>query len=169
MLIELSGPRLYLLNALEAAPDVVEYSMFGCRDAEADFRPDEERFTLREIIAHLADWDAIFLQRLQRTRDENEPFLPDVDESRLVIEHDYAGSKIEEQLQLFRERRALLCNFSQEIAAEQWARRCQHERAGRLTLEALATLVVLHDAYHLRQIAQWRRLWSENRGINDRK
>ncbi len=163
MLIEHQGPRHYLLNALEAAPEVIEYSFRGLNDDEADFRPDPTRFTIREIVAHLADWDAIFLQRLQRTRDENEPFLPDFDEGRLVIENNYAGSNIEEQLQLFRERRASVVDFARELSVEQWARKCEHERAGLLTLEALATLIALHDAYHSRQIAQWRRRFAERK------
>ena len=156
MLTELPGPRSYLLGALATTPDVLEFSLRDLSADEADFWPDPARFTIREVVAHLADWDAIFFERLRRTRDEDEPFLPDIDEGELAIRHNYARAEVGEQLRLFRERRALLCDFADEIAMEDWQRVCQHERAGRLTLEALATLVALHDTYHLRQIVQWR-------------
>lgn len=161
MLVEHSGPRFYLLGALEATPEVLEHLLRDLTDEEADFRPDAARFTIREVAAHLADWDAIFLKRLQRTRDENEPFLRDIDEGQLSIENDYAGADVGEQLLLFRARRALLCDFANEVLIQQWQRFCQHQRVGRLTLEALVTLIPLHDAYHLRQIVEWRQMFAE--------
>ena len=156
MLIEHSGPRKYLLGALEATPEVLAHLLRGLGDEEADFRPDADRFTLREAVAHLADWDAIFLSRLERTRDEDEPFLPDIDEGRLAIEHGYAKLDAREQLQVLVERRARIVAFASEFLPSQWERRCEQERVGRMTLEGLATLIALHDAYHLRQAAQWR-------------
>lgn len=156
MLIEHPGLRSYLLGALEAAPEVFDSLLQNLSGDEADFRPDPARFSLREVMAHLADWDVIFLERLTRTRDENEPSLPDVDEGQLVLEHDYAHADVKEQLRLFGERRAQLVAFARELPLEAWQRVCRHERAGRLTLEGLATLIPLHDAYHLRQVTQWR-------------
>lgn len=79
MLIEHPSLNNYLLNALEATPEVFERLLRNLSEAEADFRPDAARFSIREVMAHLADWDAIFLERLQRTRDEHEPVLPDID------------------------------------------------------------------------------------------
>ena len=47
-------------------------------------------------------------------------------------------------------RRALVCEFAGDVADAEW----QHERAGKLTLEALATLAAFLDVYHLRQIVR---------------
>ena len=44
------------------------------------------------MLAHLADWEPIFLERFQRTRREAEPILPDYDEGRIALERDYAHS-----------------------------------------------------------------------------
>lgn len=160
MLTEHSGPRFYLLGALAATPKVLEHLLRDLSEAEADFTPDAVRFTIREVAAHLSDWDVIFLERMQRTRDEDEPFLRDSDEGQLAIENDYAGADVGKQLCLFRQRRALLCDFANEVSTQQWQRFCQHQRVGRLTLEALVTLIPLHDAYHLRQIVEWRRAFT---------
>ena len=160
MLIEHAGPGKYLLGALEAAPEVFEHLLQNLSEEEADFRPDPERFTLREVIAHVADWDAIFLMRMKRTRDEHEPFLPDIDEGQIALDHNYARSNVHEQLQVLAARRAQLAEFARGISPEQWQRVGVHERAGRLTLEGLATLIALHDTYHVRQVTQWRRLYA---------
>ena len=165
MLIEHSGPGKYLLGALEAAPEIIAHLLRDLSDKEADFRPDAKRFTLREMMAHLADWEPIFLARLQRTRDEDEPFLTDVDEGKLALEHDYAHdyahSDLVEHLRLFTQCRAQMVAFTRDLAPAAWQQVCHHERAGRLTLEGLVTLIVLHDAYHLRQVTQWREQYSQ--------
>ena len=163
MLTEHYGPRSYLLGALAAAPDVFEFSLRDLTTDESDFRPDAERFTIREVVAHLADWDAIFLERLRRTRAENEPLLLEIDEGELAIQHDYARAETAEKLRIFRATRAQMCEFAGDVAADEWQRVCQHPRAGRLTLEALAMLVVMHDVYHLRQIVQWREAFAAMR------
>jgi uncharacterized damage-inducible protein DinB len=156
MLVEHPGPRKYLLGALETAPEIFRRLLQNLSDEEADFRPDPERFTLREAIAHVADWDAIFLTRMKRTRDEDTPFLPDIDEGQLALDHGYALLDPMQQVQVLAERRALLVDFARGLAPEEWQRVAVHERAGRLTLEGLATLVALHDTYHVRQAVQWR-------------
>ena len=157
MLIEHPSPRKYLLGALESAPEIFEHLLQGLDDKEADLRPDPERFSIREAVAHLADWDEIFLTRLQRTHDEDEPFLPDIDEGQVALDHDYARSDWREQLQVLAERRARLCAFAHGLAPQEWQRVAVHERARRMTMEGLTTLIVLHDAYHVRQVAEWRR------------
>ena len=156
MLTELPGPRSYLLNALASTPELLEPLLRDLSADEADFRPDAQRFTVREVVAHLADWDAIFLDRLRRTRDEDEPFLRDRDEGQMALGNNYARADVSEQLRIFRANRAQMCDFARDVADNDWQRVCRHERAGKLTLEALATLVALHDVYHLQQIVQWR-------------
>lgn len=163
MLIEHPGLRKYLLSALEATPGILEHLLHGLCNEEADFRPDAARFSIREVMAHLADWDAIFLERLQRTRDEEEPLLEDLDEGQLAVERDYAHADLLEQSRIFRERRAQTVEFARTLSPHEWQCPCQHQRVGRLTLEALATLIPLHDAYHLQQVVEWRRLYEEER------
>jgi len=69
--------RSYLLSDLECAPDVLSRLLSGITDpALYDHRPDPSRFTLREMVAHLADWEVVFFTRLAQTRDESDPILP---------------------------------------------------------------------------------------------
>ena len=164
MLIEHPGLNTYLINALEAAPEIFERLLRDLSEEESDFRPDAARFSIREIMAHLADWDTIFLERLQRTRDEHEPFLPDIDEEQLVFDHQYARTHPQEQWRLFGERRRQIVEFARALAPQDGQRLCTHERAGRLTLECLLVLIPLHDTYHMRQVVQWRQAFEARFG-----
>jgi hypothetical protein len=145
----------YLLHGLAATPIVIDRLLLAATPADYDRRPDPERFTLREVIAHLADWEPVWHQRLQRVRTEEQPMLPGYDESQWAIDHDYAHAAVPEQMARFREGRARLLAFLRDLSPEDWDRTGQHSQWGRVTLADLAVLVLGHDGYHLRQIADW--------------
>ncbi|HEX8833513.1 MAG TPA: DinB family protein [Abditibacteriaceae bacterium] len=76
MLVEYPFTHNYLFVALRAAPDLFDYQLRELTALEADLRPDPERFTIREIMAHLADWEKIFHERMRRVCAEENPTLP---------------------------------------------------------------------------------------------
>jgi hypothetical protein len=55
MLVEYTGARYYLLNALKSAPDIFGFLIDGLTEEAVDFRADAARFSIREVMAHLAE------------------------------------------------------------------------------------------------------------------
>lgn len=156
MLTPLMRDRLRV--ALAGTPDVLD-GLFGSLKADDtlwDRRPDPERFTLREIVAHLADYEAVWLERLAQTRDEEQPALRPVDKDQLALDHDYAHSDPAQSRAQLREGRIALVEFVSGLADEDW-QRIGHLPApnGPLTLETQAAFVIIHDGYHTAQVAQW--------------
>ncbi len=156
MLVEYPYARNYLFTALASAPALFNHLLSGLTDEEADRQPDPDRFTIREVMAHLADWEPVFLERLSRMRAEDRPTLPGYDEGQWAIDHNYAQTDWREQGSLFAERRAALVTFLHLCAPGDWPRTADRPEIGTLTLEAQALLIPMHDTYHLRQIAEWR-------------
>src|SRR3954470_11060468 len=95
----------YLLSALAGSPDLMVHLLNGLTTDEADFRPDPDRFTIRELLAHLADWENVFGGRLELTRDADCPLLQGYDEGQWAIDHGYAALDWRDQLRLYGERR----------------------------------------------------------------
>ncbi len=157
MLVENDYSRNYLLTALAAGPDLVASALEGLTDAEADARPDPDRFNIREAVAHLAEWDPIFLGRMKRMVVEDHPTMPGYDEGQLAIEHHYELTNPVEQATLFRERRIETLAFLMSLTPDQWNRTGNRPEIGIMTVEAIATLMPLHDTYHLKQIIEWRK------------
>ncbi len=153
--------RKYLLHALEGTPDVLEALLQNADNW--DFTPDAERFTLREIVAHLADWEPVCLERFTRMRDEDEPQLPNWDENAMAIEHDYAHAEPQEQLRLFRERRAATLELLRALPEDAWGRIGHREIFGTITIEGQVALMLGHDGYHTQQVAQWLRQSAGNK------
>lgn len=149
--------RAYMVHGLSATPVVLEELLAGITEAELDRRPDPERFTIREAVAHLADWEEVWRERMIAMRDTNHPTLPGYDEGQWAIDHDYAHADIVREVAKFREARARTAAFLSALSGAQWERPGAHAEAGEMTIGTLAALVLGHDGYHLRQIIEWKK------------
>lgn len=146
----------YLLIDLDSAPNVLAKLLDTITDpAIYDRRPDPERFTLREVVAHLADWDQVFLGRLTQTRDAENPVLQGRDEGQVALDNDYVHADPAECLLRHQTNRREIVALLRGLAPEQWARIGAHTELGPVTLEAQAALIAFHDGYHRQQVVEW--------------
>jgi uncharacterized damage-inducible protein DinB len=147
----------YLVSALSGTPDVVERLLkeLSADDPLWDFRPDPERFSLREVVAHLADWEPIHLERISRMLAEENPTLPDIDEGKMAADNDYAHSDPHGSLEWLRGGRQKVVQRLETLMSDEWTRPGYRETIGEITIEVQATFIAAHDGYHTRQIAQW--------------
>ena len=156
--------REYTLNAVAGAPDVLERLLAGVApdDPIWDNRPDPARFTLREVVGHLADWNDVFLGRIERTRDEESPGLTYQTPEEVARASGSFAAAPDVSLARFRAGRAQMTPILRALGPEQW------ERVGFLpghplvtgpvSIEAWIVQIVGHDAYHMRQAVEWLRL-----------
>ena len=142
----------YLLLDLECPPAVLARLLADVTDRAAwDRRPDPDRFTLREMAAHLADWEDVFLGRLTQTRDEDNATLRGLDEGQVAIDNDYAHADPQECLTRYEVGRQKIVAFLRGLSPEQWGRVGTHTEIGPISLEAQAVLIAVHDGYHRQQ------------------
>jgi len=121
-----------------------------------DQRPFADRFTLREILAHLADLDEIVLGRLERILKEDTPALPNWDEGAAVLENNYAAAVPITQLARLEASRNRMVSFLRDRAPEELARRATHPMLGEYSMLDASVLLLNHDLYHFQQIVEWR-------------
>jgi hypothetical protein len=150
--------KTYLLKSLEGAPDVYDVLTMEMTEADADKRPDPDRFTIREALAHLAEWEGVFRQRLIQTRYDDNPALQGYDEGQWAIDHCYAHADWRAQLQIFRARRSELVALLHTLTPAEWERTGIHTEIGLVTAEQQVVMIAAHDGYHETQVAQWRRV-----------
>lgn len=148
--------RYYVCDGLAASPTVLERLLEGVTEEELDRKPDPERFTLREAIAHVADWEGVWLGRMVAIRDQDNPQLPGYDEGQWAIDHDYAHANLAAELAKFRTTREKTVALLKALTPEQWELPGVHAECGPITLFDLASWVLGHDGYHLRQAVEFR-------------
>ncbi len=147
--------RNYLCSGLEAGPLVLEKLLEGITPAQIDARPDPERFTIREVVAHLADWEPIWHARISRIASEDRPFLEDIDEGELAVTNNYAGLDLSASLARFTEGRAALAALLRSLPPEAWLREGVRHW-GALSVDGFAGMILGHDGYHAAQVIRQR-------------
>ena len=148
------GARKYLLDGLTATPVVIDRLLEGA-DVDFDHRPEADRFTLREMMAHLADWEPIWLERMNRLCAEDRPNLESRDPDRAAVDNNYAAADFEEQRTLFREGRSRLLQRLHSLTDAEWERSGTIADWGPMTVSQFSALILGHDGYHTRQVAEW--------------
>lgn len=147
--------RDYLLAALENSPPTAEALLFGAGPDVWDLRPDPERFSVREIVAHLADWEDVWRERFRRTANEDRPRLTRPILPARIEEKGYASADPAECLSRLRAKRAENLAWLRALPEEAWDRTAHLDRLGETSLAGLIGLALGHDSYHLRQVAEW--------------
>lgn len=151
------GVRHYLVEGLVAGPILVGSALnrFKAGDPFWDARPELDRFTPREIIAHLADWEPIFLERLNRMLAEDHPDLPGYDEGKIAEDREYARSEPLLSLERLHEGRSVLVSAVRAMPAEGWLRTAHRGGVGDVTVGELVAMIVGHDSYHAHQLIRY--------------
>ena len=112
-----------------------------------------ERFTPREVVAHLADWEPILREeRIVVPIAQPGCSVKAYDEGDLAIANNYAASDPLESARTFAEERAKTIELLRSLDAGQWDAYFTHPERGRMTVYDMANLLVGHDMYHVEQL-----------------
>jgi uncharacterized damage-inducible protein DinB len=152
--------RSRLVDALSGTPIVISTLLVNtpAHSPLWDYRASPERFSLREIIAHLADYDTMWLEYLTAALssgdDPAEVTAYETDER--ATKYGYAHSIPSESLAAFTATRQRLVSLLPALDSKEWETHAIHSpRHGLRTVEELATQCLAHDGYHTRQIAEY--------------
>lgn len=142
----------YLIRALEMTPRLCEREVRGANGA-FDARPDPARFSMREVIAHLADWEPITLERIRTGVEKSGSRIAAYDESQMAIDHDYARSNPLERIGAWRQMRAQTIEYLKGLSQADFDKKVVHPERGEMTVADIAHMLVSHDVYHLEQLS----------------
>lgn len=120
-----------------------------------DEHRDAERFTLREAIAHLADWEPILLERCRAAAENVGSTVQAYDESARAVEMGYADSDPTERARRFADSRRETVKYLSARADEDWDGHVNHSERGKQTLRDMANTIVGHDAYHVEHLLRY--------------
>ncbi len=118
-----------------------------------DARPEADRFSLREVVAHLVDFDTVTRERFERIIREDNPELPDWDPT--VAAAHYSARDPQHGMEHLLLSRQELAQWLEGLSEPEWKRRGSRPRVGEFSVEEGTALFLGHDSYHLIQIAQW--------------
>lgn len=145
--------ELPCLDLLEETPGILRGLMTEISDDDARWRPSENRFSIAEVLAHLAHSEGhCYRSRVDRFLSEDRPeFEPD--DAQFHLER-YRNGDPEEDFAHFEEQRETNVEHLRSLPADAGERKALHKEAGEITLSQMLHEWALHDLGHIRQIAE---------------
>lgn len=145
----------YIFIGLEKNRDLFALLMDSIPNAVLDQSTGQGRFTVREALAHWADWESVHHGRILAAGAEDGVRVPDIDEGQRVIDEGYRNWSQDEIRERFLNGRRILIKTLHDLSDEQLARRFEHSRFGVLTVADYAGHILGHDAYHSEQLTRF--------------
>lgn len=127
----------------------------GIRPDQYDTALSAERFTLRELVAHLADWEQIFLDRITQAVEYPGSTIEAIDEGQRAIDHHYSEKDVHHELEVFENRRRDTVSYLLGLAEDDWTKTAIHSERGEVTVEQLVHFLLGHDMYHIHQVSEY--------------
>ncbi len=152
-----------LLERFRRGPELVATVMTGAAGSELDFVPEPGKWSLRQIVAHLADAEVVGCDRFRRVLAEENPTLQWFDQDLWAQKLDYARRKTSESLETFRRLRVENYALLKEVPEEAFARQGMHTRNGAMTLRQLLQAHAEHAEGHARQLRQVRDAYKQSK------
>lgn len=145
-----------LIDEYAAGPQKLRDAIAGMTPEQIDAAPIPGKWSTRQIICHLADFEPIYADRMKRAIAENEPTIfggdPDAFAARLA----YDQRNIEEELLMIESIRKHVARILQTLPSDAFQRQVNHSEDGPITLQALLERITGHIPHHVQFIEEKR-------------
>ncbi len=149
-------PSANLLARFASGPTLLRDSVAGMTREQLLACPIPGKWSTLEVVAHLADFEVVYTDRLTAVIAEEVPNLPGRDEQKYAARLAYQERDLEEELHSIELSRARLGRILRCLSATDWLRLGNHTEAGPLTLEQLLERLAHHVEHHVRFIKEKR-------------
>lgn len=145
-----------LLDEYLAGARKLRDALAGMSAEQIDAAPVPGKWSTRQVVCHIADFEPVYADRMKRALAEDQPTIfggdPDAFAARLA----YAERDMEEELQLIDSVRKHMTRILRTLKPADFQRRANHSEAGPLTVEQLLTNITNHIPHHLKFIEEKR-------------
>src|SRR5438874_1094920 len=90
------------LERFRRGGELLSTATMGCAGMEADFKPGEDKWSVRQIVCHLADTQIVMGMRFRLIIAEEKPTLGAFDQDLWAKNLDYGKRKISQAIETFR-------------------------------------------------------------------
>lgn len=139
-----------------AGPAALRQAIAGMSPAQLNAAPIPGKWSTRQVICHIADFEPVYADRIKRVIVEDEPLLPNGDQDQYAAKLAYIQRDLETELQLIEIVRRQLAGILRTLPAETFQREGKHSLYGLMTIETLLTYITGHIPHHVKTIAEKR-------------
>lgn len=137
---------------------LLRQAVVGLTREQLQTMPADGSWSIKQIVVHLIDSDAVSIERMKRVIAMDTPLLLGFDESAFVAKLAPHTLGLEECLQLFELNRRLMSQILHGLADEAFERFGVHNLRGKVTLAELVKGTNDHVDHHLKFVVKKREL-----------
>lgn len=152
-----------LLERFRRGPELIAVATTGVAGEQLDYAPAPGKWSIRQIVWHLADTELVGAVRFRWVIAEDDPLLAAYNQDAWASRLGYSSRRFSPALETFRRLRADNYELLKQLPAESFSRTARHAERGPLTLLDLVRMYAEHAENHARQILEIRRLYKETR------
>lgn len=152
-----------LLERFRRGPELIASVLTGAAGPEVDFRPAPDKWSVRQIVAHVSDSELVGAARFRRIVAEDNPTITGYDQNSWAERLNYAKRKPSAALETFRHVRAENYELLKDLAEEVFSRTGNHTERGTVTLLDLLRIYAHHAEKHAQQIRNVRDLYKQHK------
>lgn len=145
-----------LIDEYLRGPALLKQAVAGMNDAQLDARPQAGKWSTREVIAHIADFEPVYADRMKRAIAEDNPTVFGGDPDLFLKSLAYGQRNVDEELCLIDCVRKQMARILRTLPSEAFQRTAKHSVDGPLTIETLLRRITGHIPHHLTFIQEKR-------------
>jgi hypothetical protein len=145
-----------ILERFEKGIDSMREALAGAPEELLDKAPAPEKWSIRQIVVHVADDDVVAAMRLRQIAAEPGALLIGFDQDRWAKELHYSEQSAELAMAMFALLRQSTAAMLRRLPESAWSHRGNHEERGLTTLEAFVAHMANHAEIHAAQIRKIR-------------
>jgi hypothetical protein len=135
-----------------STPKKIERLIAGKSQARLAKRPAPEKWSVVEILAHLADTELVMGYRIRTVAGAPGTAIQGFDQDAWAREMNYAKRPAKKSLAAFRALRENNLELLKSLRREQWEHFGMHSERGKESITLITQMMAGHDLNHIRQI-----------------
>lgn len=151
-----------ILERFRRGAELLAVATTGAAGPELDFRP-EGKWSVRQIVCHLADSEAVATTRFRQVIAEDNPKMLPFDQDAWADRLDYDKRKISHALEIFRVLRGSNYELLKDLPETAFERAGEHAVRGPMSLREMVTIFAEHVENHVTQLRGVRAAYKEHR------
>lgn len=152
-----------LLERFRRGGELLAMATTGAAGAELDFSPAPGKWSVRQVVCHLADSESVGAMRFRQTIAEDNPTIQWYDEKAWADHLDYGRRKLSQAVESFRRVRGENYELLKALPEEAFGRTAVHSRFGSTTLLGLLKNYAEHAENHVIQLREVRQSYKESK------
>lgn len=145
-----------LIEEYLAGPKALRAAVAGMSRQQLLAKPIAGKMSTLDVVAHLADFEPVYVDRMKRVIAEERPTLIGADENRFMAALQYQERDLEEELTIIEKTRSQFARILRKLPESVLQRVGNHSERGELSLEKLLTTIINHVPHHVKFIHEKR-------------